>query len=601
MNNTEVFPLDAIGLVFSFLRVSEQLETCLTCKSWRSVITKQRSSSLGYTSLQVSYDFDILMNKYQQNDYTALLSFIKQETHLYHSDMTILYHKNSKSQLPQTLFTARVMRLSSSHISGATFPALFEELVTDLTRVSNRTIDKMYRMDHHSGGDDDTVGTLLGKSFVEVFLETYQSYMSAKQLLSFIMDRFLYYKSQEGQIKRVLAVCKLLDLWIRFHVIESDVYPPVLVVPEQEEYNKNVEHELLLSQCIHFIDNEFFIHYDNDLSVHAGSSSPLPLLLYLHGLQIKNNWNQLLKHIMKKNCLEKVEPLLLSSPTLASSSSQPLLGDKKSIASLNHIATQLSAIQRERFRCIKTFEFCGKPWRTKQFEKCPNLTFMSDLFDHVAHWVACEIVLPTHPQERAHVIEHFITLCNTLLDMHDFQTLFSVVAGMLSASVYRLRGTWSLVQEQSLKQMEYLRELVSLRNDFATLRTLLQSCCNQGPTVMVVVIPYMGLILGDLKTLHDVKPGGQFAMTSEVMAQQGIKFVHWYLLLQEFEMVHQVRLWARQRPPTTGHHHHYPQQQYDYQHDRAMQQVLLARMDHCRKSYSAADLYEESLKREARI
>jgi hypothetical protein len=71
------------------------------------------------------------------------------------------------------------------------------------------------------------------------------------------------------------------------------------------------------------------------------------------------------------------------------------------------------------------------------------------------------------------------------LDLRNFQTLFAVIAGLTSASVYRLKKSFQVLSDEIHELIELFRSLVSLRSNFSMLRGSLESCQN------LSTIPYL--------------------------------------------------------------------------------------------------------------
>lgn len=171
---------------------------------------------------------------------------------------------------------------------------------------------------------------------------------------------------------------------------------------------------------------------------------------------------------------------------------------------------------------------------------------MLEHFDKIAMWISAEIVLPKTVEQRGSKLSYFLRVCTCLLEMNNFQTLFAIVAGLLSASVFRMNETWAQLTPEQAKQVELFRELVSLRNDFATYRTYLASC------TQVPCLPYFGMFMGDLKLMHDYPIHPQYAAISHaLLSNHGITLYPWIMLLHEYDCIYQVRCWQRNNTITT--------------------------------------------------
>lgn len=128
--------------------------------------------------------------------------------------------------------------------------------------------------------------------------------------------------------------------------------------------------------------------------------------------------------------------------------------------------------------------------------------------------------------------------------MRNFQTLFAIIAGLMSASVFRLKKSRELLSQETQQVWESFRHLVSLRSNFKMLRICLESC-EKMPTV-----PYIGMFLADLKALHDCYVFGEFTQKQDELEKKGIKFVNWFIMNHEYLIIEHLQSWQFKYFPT---------------------------------------------------
>lgn len=63
-------------------------------------------------------------------------------------------------------------------------------------------------------------------------------------------------------------------------------------------------------------------------------------------------------------------------------------------------------------------------------------------------WIATKVVSKEAPEERAQVIESFISIGMELLDFHDFSGAMTVLSSLNSAPVARLKNSWDVCNLQ---------------------------------------------------------------------------------------------------------------------------------------------------------
>jgi hypothetical protein len=159
------------------------------------------------------------------------------------------------------------------------------------------------------------------------------------------------------------------------------------------------------------------------------------------------------------------------------------------------------------------------------------------------------IVTPESAEERVKVMKYFIHLCSALLEIRNFDTVFCVVGGLMSASVYRLKQTKELLSEEDVKKLADFREIVSLQGGFGIARAHLESCGDY-PT-----LPYYGMYLGDLKSVHDFPMRAHFTKVAIEIKEQGIKFVNFLYTQREYELISELQRWKLEHSyyPMEGH------------------------------------------------
>lgn len=73
------------------------------------------------------------------------------------------------------------------------------------------------------------------------------------------------------------------------------------------------------------------------------------------------------------------------------------------------LARQLTLLEYELYKKIKSYEFLGQSFAKKDREtRAPNITAMISRFFMVSDWVATEIVKQDDFKERVKVLQHFI-------------------------------------------------------------------------------------------------------------------------------------------------------------------------------------------------
>jgi len=164
------------------------------------------------------------------------------------------------------------------------------------------------------------------------------------------------------------------------------------------------------------------------------------------------------------------------------------------------IARQITLIDFDIFRKIEPKECLNSNWsKGNQKTKAPNIYKITQTFNTMSAWVGSTIVKLPDIKERAEAIEIFIDIADKLWDLNNFNGMFAVTAGLGMSGVYRLKKSWAVVNEESLKTFERLKEFMSGKAAFAAIRGRIKQ-------VKPPCIPYIGIYLTDLTFIEDGNP-----------------------------------------------------------------------------------------------
>ncbi|EFC48070.1 RasGEF domain-containing protein [Naegleria gruberi] len=461
----------------------------------------------------------------------------------------------------------RTSALNGSLQSNVSSPTPPGPLLGSPTGVGN-----MFTPGSPTNGDIDTSNETIieAHSFQRTFFKTFESFMTKSNFLRMCFTHLIDLDNQQVEFKENEKRRKIIKL---MQVLNMFVHYCIRMDPRDEEND-----DLIVMQLSQFLDTYLI----NSVSLEENNTNVLNSVKYIKGVQVKHHlYNKLvaLEELRKKRQFKIVNPL-------SSSSLKPQdINREVNIYTIGQeaLAAQLTILEMEHYRNLRSFEFVGFPWR-KTPNKCPSIILNNKHFENVARWVANEIVQPKTVEERAKAFKFFIDICvNHLSSYQNFGTIFAISAGLMSASAFRLKLTRQEAGSEYEEKLENLREIVSLRANFRVLRGILDSLRSEA------CIPYLGMFLSDLKNLHDSSNQlRKYVEKSKELNEQGITCVNWFVIQREYQIVHQLMYWK---------------QLFEDKYLNTLQkdEVIQLRLDqYLNQSKGFDELYQVSLKREPR-
>jgi GDP/GTP exchange factor required for growth at low temperature len=224
---------------------------------------------------------------------------------------------------------------------------------------------------------------------------------------------------------------------------------------------------------------------------------------------------------------------------------------------LNHrsevIAQQFCLIESELFKAVTWQELVSDQWRTRHYPgqvlnwesfyqasvrrkveasdatgQVSNVEAIVARFNLTCNWVASEIVLTRHVDERAAVMCKLIRIAWKCYHHCNFASLTQIILGLQSPWVERLSKTWSRVGMLEMRMLKDLKAFINPARNFKHLRTAMRDMIVQGGMMDLITssgpprsgasktsqsllrlsdgcIPFFGLFLSDL-AVNDTLP-----------------------------------------------------------------------------------------------
>eukprot|EP00053_Salpingoeca_punica_P017661 m.170697 g.170697 ORF g.170697 m.170697 type:complete len:815 (+) comp17254_c0_seq3:452-2896(+) len=168
-------------------------------------------------------------------------------------------------------------------------------------------------------------------------------------------------------------------------------------------------------------------------------------------------------------------------------------------------ARQLSLLDLTIFKLIKKEELMDDAWISKdKFSRAENVVNFTRRFNHVAFWVAREVLYARSADERSRRLSHFIKMAKRLYAINNFHSMMAIISGLRSAPIYRLTQTWKMLRSADAAVFEKLESLTSSEGNNKAMR-------DQIAAAKLPCIPYLGLYLTDLTHINVASRQGQDA------------------------------------------------------------------------------------------
>jgi son of sevenless-like protein len=321
------------------------------------------------------------------------------------------------------------------------------------------------------------------ENFVKAFLVTYMSFTTPDMLLTKLIQRFnvprgtmldLEYTTRRQQIQK--SVLKVIRMWLSEHYSHFD---PKLLVYLQTF----LEDKVISENC-------------------------------------KKDADQILEILnVKKYGREKSESLLVGKapdPKIPSNIFHPNL----SIIDIDEeeVARQMTLIEFEHFKSIEPQELLNQAWnKVKLRNRAPNVIKMIKRFNEISIWVASVICTPIIKQTRVTHMKRFITICQHLRKMNNFNTLKAVLNGLHNPAVNRLKLTKEGLSQDNRKTLNDMNTMITTgMTNYQMYRQTLQQLLKQNTPI----IPYMGVHQLDLQLIDE--------NTSDFMrSEDNVELINW--------------------------------------------------------------------------
>ncbi|KAL9911336.1 ral guanine nucleotide dissociation stimulator-like isoform 3-T5 [Glossina fuscipes fuscipes] len=221
---------------------------------------------------------------------------------------------------------------------------------------------------------------------------------------------------------------------------------------------------------------------------------------------------------------------------------------------VRHFAEQLTRMDCELFKRVISHQCLGASWARRNQGCCQTVVATVNQFNEVLYRVITSILIERllEPQERAMYIVVWIDIAQELRLLKNFSSLKAIITGLNSSAIYRLRKIWSVLSKDKMEIFDELARICSEENNASVQRELLiregtakfadtvgendrhlqKIIQKQSTQTSHGTIPYLGTFLTDLTMIHQANP--------DTVGEENL--INFEKKRKEFEVLAQIKL-----------------------------------------------------------
>ncbi|CAJ0917345.1 1483_t:CDS:2 [Entrophospora sp. SA101] len=362
-----------------------------------------------------------------------------------------------------------------------------------------------------------TMHDLLDSNFIATFLLTFRSFCTADELFDLLVERFIISLPEDREISReefeIWTEKKQMPIRIRvFNILKS------------------------------WLESYYIYEQDKHCLERMKEFASTTMNLYM-----TNAATSLLKVIERRQQQPHVATFKELIQTFSAPPPPPILPRSlKRVKFLYldplEIARQFTIIQSKLYNKIRPVECLDKAWSKEEGgDLAVNIKAMILNSNQTIIWVQKMILSQSEVRKRCSIIKHFIYIADKCKQLNNFNTLMSIVSGLNSSPIYRLRRTWETVPARHIQTFEMLKKIMNASKNFSEYREMLHR-------INPPCVPFLGVYLTDLTFIEDgnqntlKKQKNLINFSKRMKTAEVIREIQQYQVPYNLSPVHEIQL-----------------------------------------------------------
>ncbi|QIW98267.1 hypothetical protein AMS68_003785 [Peltaster fructicola] len=163
------------------------------------------------------------------------------------------------------------------------------------------------------------------------------------------------------------------------------------------------------------------------------------------------------------------------------------------------IARQLTIMASRIYCAIQPEELLSLAWTKKDSVKAMNVRALSKLNTELSFLVNDTVLSQDEPKKRALVIKQWVKIANNCLTLHNYESLFAIVAALMCSHIARMKKTWEIVSKKTKARFEELKAVIDASGNNASLRRRIDE-------TLAPCVPFLAICLGDMTFIDAGNP-----------------------------------------------------------------------------------------------